>query len=181
MEYCQGVPPKLTTTSYALLGLLNLQPFSAYELTKYMKRSALAQLWPRTETSLYKEPKVLEAHGFATADIASTGARARTVYSITPAGRRAFRKWLREPGGALVFECEAAMKAFFGDATDVKALRAQLEVLAAHPESSTAAARGPVGLPRGEDSIRRSRALHRDGGPDARRPSAVLAGESTDR
>jgi DNA-binding PadR family transcriptional regulator len=129
--------PKLTTTSYALLGLLNLQPFSAYELTKYMRRSALAQLWPRTETSLYKEPKVLEAHGFATADVASTGARARTVYSITPAGRRAFRAWLREPGGFLEFECEAAMKVFFGDATDLDALRAQLEVLAAHPETST--------------------------------------------
>jgi DNA-binding PadR family transcriptional regulator len=137
MEYCQAMPPKLTTTSYALLGLLNLQPFSAYELTKYMKRSALAQLWPRTEASLYKEPKVLEARGFATADVASTGARARTVYSITPAGRRALRAWLREPGGALEFECEAAMKVFFGDATDLEALRGQLEVLAAHPETST--------------------------------------------
>jgi PadR family transcriptional regulator, regulatory protein AphA len=147
MEYCQAVPskltspnltgPKLTTTSYALLGLLNLQPFSAYELTKYMKRSALAHLWPRTEASLYKEPKVLEAHGYATADVASTGARARTVYSITPAGRRALRAWLREPGGTLVFECEAALKAFFGDVTDLEALRAQLEVLAARPETST--------------------------------------------
>jgi PadR family transcriptional regulator, regulatory protein AphA len=129
--------PKLTTTSYALLGLLDLQPFSAYELTKYMKRSALAHLWPRTEASLYKEPKVLEARGYATADIASTGARARTVYSITPAGRRAFRAWLREPGGTLEFECEAAMKAFFGDATDLAALRGQLEVLASRPETST--------------------------------------------
>lgn len=137
MEYCQDVPPKLTATSYALLGLLNLQPFSAYELTKYMKRSALAQLWPRTEASLYKEPKVLEARGFATSDVTSRGARARTVYSITPAGRRALRAWLREPGDRLVFECEAAMKAFFGDATDLDSLRAQLEVLSVHPETST--------------------------------------------
>jgi len=76
-------------------------------------------------------------HGLVTADVASTGARSRTVYSTTPAGRRAFRAWLREPGGFLEFECEAAMKAFFGDATDLESLRAQLELLAAHPETST--------------------------------------------
>jgi PadR family transcriptional regulator, regulatory protein AphA len=136
VEYCQAVPQKLTSTSYALLGLLNLRPFSAYELTKYMKRSALAELWPRTEASIYKEAKALEASTFATARVASTGARARTVYSITPAGRRALRAWLREPGGRLEFECEAAMKAFFGDATDLETLRVQLQVLASQPESS---------------------------------------------
>lgn len=124
------MPPKLSSTSYAVLGLLASGPFSAYELTKHMRRSALAELWPRTEASLYKEPKVLVEHGLATAAPDATGARTRTVYAITPAGRRALRGWLRTPGVGLVFECEAAVKAFFGDAGTIDDLRSQLRVLA---------------------------------------------------
>jgi DNA-binding PadR family transcriptional regulator len=126
----QGVPPKLSATSYAVLGLLAVGPASAYELTKHMKQSALAELWPRTETSLYNEPKILEAHGLATATPDATGARPRTVYAITPAGRRALRAWLRTPGEPLVFECEAAVKAFFGDAGRLEDLQSQLRALA---------------------------------------------------
>ena len=124
------MPAKLSPTSYAVLGLLARGPCSAYELTKHMKRSALAELWPRTEASLYKEPKVLEAHGFATATAEANGARTRTVYAITPAGRRALRAWLRTPGQGLVFECEAALKAFFGDFGGLEDLRSQLRTLA---------------------------------------------------
>jgi DNA-binding PadR family transcriptional regulator len=131
-------PPRLTTASYALLGLLSSQPFSAYELTKHMKRSALAELWPRTEASLYKEPKVLEAHGYVTAAVARNGARSRTVYSITPAGRRALRDWLRAPGAGLVFECEAATKAFFGDAGTLAGLREHLRSLTLHDDGADA-------------------------------------------
>jgi DNA-binding PadR family transcriptional regulator len=130
------VPRRLTPTSYALLGLLNLRPFSAYELTKYMKRSALGDLWPRTEASIYNEPKTLEELGLVTASTASTGARDRTVYSITAAGRKALRSWLREPGLRLSFECEAALKVFFGDATDLQTVRSHLQTLAAQPETA---------------------------------------------
>jgi DNA-binding PadR family transcriptional regulator len=121
--------PRLTTTSFALLGLLRLQPFSAYELTGYMRRSALSILWPRTEASIYREPKTLVAHGLARSRVERTGQRERTVYEITAAGRRALEAWLREPGAGPRFECEAAVKAFFGDATDLESLRTQLTSL----------------------------------------------------
>jgi PadR family transcriptional regulator AphA len=124
------VPAKLSATSYAVLGLLANGPSSAYELTKHMKRSALAELWPRTEASLYKEPKILEAHGFATATADATGARTKTMYAITPAGRRTLRAWLQTPGQGLVFECEAALKAFFGDSGRLEDLQGQLRTLA---------------------------------------------------
>lgn len=52
------------------------------------------------------------------------------MYAITPAGRRALRAWLRTPGDWLVFECEAAVKAFFGDAGNLGELQAQLRALA---------------------------------------------------
>jgi PadR family transcriptional regulator, regulatory protein AphA len=131
------VRTQLTTTSYALLGLLNLEPFSAYDLAKYMQRSALSRLWPRTEASIYREPKTLVANGLARARTERTGKRTRTVYQITPAGRRAFKAWLRQPTtNGLVFECEAAVKVFFGDSSDLETLRAHLERLRAEGDVS---------------------------------------------
>lgn len=124
------MPRRLTTTSYALLGLLRRGPFSAYELTAHMRRSALAHLWPRTEAGIYREPKNLVAHGLATADEHRRGGRPRTVYAITPAGRRALREWLAEPSAAWQFESEAAVKAFLADGGDLDSLRTHLADLA---------------------------------------------------
>ena len=80
--------PELTTTSYALLGLLAIRPWSTYELARQMQRD-LRFCWPRTESNLYAEPKKLIAHGLASASSEPRGKRRRTVYSITAAGRQA--------------------------------------------------------------------------------------------
>src|SRR4051794_33638678 len=45
----------LTTTSHAILGLLAIQPWSTYELTRQMDRS-LGRFWPRAHSKLYEEP-----------------------------------------------------------------------------------------------------------------------------
>jgi DNA-binding PadR family transcriptional regulator len=121
---------KLTPTSYALLGWLRRGPFSAYELTNHMKRSALAHLWPRAEAGIYREPKNLVEHGLASARTERDGGRSRTVYSITPAGRRALAGWLREPADPWRFESEGAIKVFFGDGGDLDSLRGHLRALA---------------------------------------------------
>ena len=62
----------LTTPSYAILGLLSIQPWSTYELAQLMRRS-LHFVWPRAESNLYAEPKRLVEAGMATA----AGGRAR--------------------------------------------------------------------------------------------------------
>jgi DNA-binding PadR family transcriptional regulator len=121
--------PRLTSTSYCLLGLLHLRPWSAYDLTKYMQRSALAALWPRTEAAIYRESRRLADVGLATVTVEHTGDRSRTVYRITAAGRRALTSWLEEPGAGLRFECEAAVKAFFADAAGLESMRAQFAAL----------------------------------------------------
>jgi DNA-binding PadR family transcriptional regulator len=105
---------KLTTTSYAILGLLGLRPWSAYELTKQVKRS-LHFCWPRAETRLYQEPKNLVEHGLAKATVATQGRRSRTVYSITPRGRKALRRWLEKPSAPPRFESEALLRLFFAE------------------------------------------------------------------
>jgi DNA-binding PadR family transcriptional regulator len=123
------MPSRLTPTSYALLGLLAIRPWSAYELTQYMKRTALARLWPRTEASIYREPKNLLEHRLAAASIERDGERSRTVYEITDAGRLELRSWLARPGAGLSFECEGALQVFFADAGSVHDLRANLAAL----------------------------------------------------
>ena len=54
------MPKSLTTTSYAVLGLLALRPWTTYELAKQVQRS-LDWFWPRAERKLYDEPKRLVA------------------------------------------------------------------------------------------------------------------------
>jgi PadR family transcriptional regulator AphA len=46
---------ELTTTSYAILGLLAIKPWSTYELAAQMRRN-LHYFWPRAESNLYAEP-----------------------------------------------------------------------------------------------------------------------------
>jgi DNA-binding PadR family transcriptional regulator len=104
----------LTTTSYAILGLLAAKPWSTYELTQQMERS-LGHMWPRAASKLYEEPKKLVAHGLARAIHERVGQRPRTTYSITAKGRRALASWLREPGDGPVLEWEQLVKVFFSD------------------------------------------------------------------
>ena len=105
----------LTTTSYAILGLLALKPWSTYELTQQMDRS-LGHFWPRAQSKLYEEPKKLVGHGLARSREERVGQRSRTVYSITAKGRRALASWLEDPGNGPVLEFEQLLKLFFSDA-----------------------------------------------------------------
>jgi DNA-binding PadR family transcriptional regulator len=106
---------QLTATSYAVLGLLAIRPRSAYDLVGHLKRSNIRVLWPRAESKLYEEPKTLVAHRLATTGSERTGARRRTVYRITPRGRRALERWLDEPGSGLLLEFESMVKVVYGD------------------------------------------------------------------
>jgi PadR family transcriptional regulator AphA len=105
---------RLTTTSYALLCLLGVQPWSTYELTRQMDRS-LGRMWPRAASKLYEEPKKLVRHGLAQARTERVGRRPRTVYSITEDGRRALAEWLAVPGGGPVLEFEGLVKVGFAE------------------------------------------------------------------
>ena len=106
--------PSMTTTSYAILGLLAVKPWTTHELVRQVDRS-LRRLWPRTQSKLYEEPKKLVAHGYATATDDSVGRRPRTRYTITAKGRRALAAWLQEPGDGPVLEFEQLVKIHFAD------------------------------------------------------------------
>jgi len=104
----------LTTTSYAILGLLAIKPWTTYELAQQMDR-AIGDFWPRTRSKLYEEPKKLVAHGLAQASPQKTGKRPRTMYTITAKGRRALAAWVPTPSAGPVLEFEALLKVFFAE------------------------------------------------------------------
>jgi len=114
----------LTTTSYAVLGLLAIRPATGYELAKQMERS-LRVIWPRAESRLYEEPKKLVAHGLARGQT-EPGGRRRTLYTVTPAGRQALRAWLSEPSAPPGLEFEGLLKVLYADHGDRAALAATL-------------------------------------------------------
>jgi PadR family transcriptional regulator, regulatory protein AphA len=115
----------LTTTSYAILGLLRIKPWTTYELAKQVQKG-LGWFWPRAERKLYDEPKNLVALGLASATEEHTGNRPRTMYAITPAGRKALRSWLGQAPEPPAFEFEGMVKVFFADGGTIDQLRATL-------------------------------------------------------
>ncbi|HVF14159.1 MAG TPA: PadR family transcriptional regulator [Acidimicrobiales bacterium] len=119
----------LTTTSHAILGLLSLRSWTTYELAKQVQRS-LGWFWPRAERKLYDEPKRLVAAGLARSEREMTGARPRTVYTVTRQGRNALQRWLDEVPAPPTLEFEGMIKVFFADAGTLEQLRANLESIA---------------------------------------------------
>ncbi len=126
---------RLTPTSYAILGLLDIRPWSPYELTKLLGRS-VQYVMPRTEANRYQEPKRLVTAGLATAAATRAGGRKRTIYSITEAGRRELRDWLARPAGPTLLESEALLKVLFGNLMPPAVLLGHLRVFQAEAEAT---------------------------------------------
>jgi len=114
----------VTITRCAILGQLALRDWSAYELTRSMRRT-LHWFWPRAESGIYAEARRLEADGLARSRQEPTddgSSRTRTVYTITPAGRRALRSWLETNPTTVQFFIEPFLRlhlARFGSLDDL--------------------------------------------------------------
>ena len=120
--------PKLSPTSYAMLGLLARKPQSAYELNGLMQHSLIRVYWPRAESHVYSEPKKLLAHRLVTEQKEKLSGRNRTVYTITDQGRDSLREWLRnEAGTDLRMQAEFMLKLILADAGSTTDARITLE------------------------------------------------------
>lgn len=109
------MPSRITTTSYGLLSLLAVRPWSAYEITAQMQRS-LRFMCPRAESNVYAGLKTAVEHGLARTTTEPAGqTRTRQIYTITPAGRRALRQWLSTPGAGPSLEFEGLLKTCFSE------------------------------------------------------------------
>ena len=159
---------KLTTTSYAILGLLALRPWSTYELAEQMQR-AVGLFWPRASSGIYEEPKKLVTLGLAKATAEHVGQRPRTSYSITAKGQRALEAWVPTPGAGPVVEFEQLVKIFFAEHAGKADLLATLHGVRADLEDGAAAT---AGIP--------TEYLEGRGGYPERLPWLILAGKFLD-
>jgi PadR family transcriptional regulator AphA len=127
--------PQITTTAYLILGLLSTRDWSAYELAAQIDRG-LTEVWPRADRQLYKTPKRLAEQGLVSSRTEHTGRRSRTVYSITPAGRKALREWLATPPDSPSLEFEGMLRVLFAEQGDVEDLRRTLQTTIAQARAS---------------------------------------------
>ncbi len=123
------MPSRLTTSSYAVLGLLAIKPWTGYELTQQATRS-LRFAWPKSERLLYAEPKKLVEHGLASARQESVGQRNRTLYTITSRGRSALAAWMATEPQPPVLEAEALLRLLFAENGTTADLVAALDGMA---------------------------------------------------
>lgn len=120
---------RLTVSSYAVLGLLAIQPWTGYALTQQATRS-LRFAWPKSERLLYSEPKKLLDHGLVTAHEESVGQRTRTVYTITTEGRIALGEWMATSPQPPMLEAEALLRLLFAENGTKKDVMAALTEMA---------------------------------------------------
>lgn len=83
--------------SHAILGFLDYQPMSGYDLKKYFDQS-VAHFWSATQSHIYKALETLEAEGLVQSEvIPQEGKPNRKQYNITQAGRAELRRWVSTP------------------------------------------------------------------------------------
>jgi PadR family transcriptional regulator AphA len=86
---------ELTPTSFIVLGLLENDPGTPYEL-KARVAAGLGNFWSIQHAQLYSETARLATEGFLAEERESEGRRRKT-YKITRAGRKALGDWLKVP------------------------------------------------------------------------------------
>ncbi len=82
---------------YALLGFLNYQSHSGYDLKQLMDVST-SNFWHAKQSQIYTTLKKLELDGLVTSHIQPQESRPnRRVYEITAVGQADLREWLAQP------------------------------------------------------------------------------------
>src|ERR1700756_5193368 len=108
-------PPALTPTGRVILGMIALGRQTGYDIKQLVDKST-RHFWAASYGQIYPELRRLQDQGLGDGREEPSGARARTVYVLTDAGRAALRGWLASDA-ELVYELrdEGMLKLFFSD------------------------------------------------------------------
>jgi DNA-binding PadR family transcriptional regulator len=106
---------KTNKTAFALLGILNIEPMSGYDIRSYVQQS-IGFFWQESFGQIYPSLRRLhEKKLISKKQAKQTRGPARYVYSITAKGKTTLAKWLStEPDPELVRH-ELLLKLYFGD------------------------------------------------------------------
>ncbi len=103
--------PDLNATQGSLLGFLHAGPRTGWDLLREVE-GGLDRFWNITSSHVYRELRALEVAGLVEAG--DPGRRERRPFSLTPAGRQAFRTWLAQPTGSEQIRFPLLVKLWFG-------------------------------------------------------------------
>src|SRR5215471_12941315 len=101
----------VNATAAALLGLLHEGPMTGGQLMAAAQRR-LGPYWSMTRSQVYRELPALADAGYV--KLGKPGARSSQPYAITPAGKRAFSRWLAEDAGHEAVRNPIALRTAFG-------------------------------------------------------------------
>ncbi len=103
-----------TLTNYVILGMLNHQPMTGYDIKKRIKQT-VGHFWNAGFGQIYPALKRLKSQGQVAMEVVrGDKSPDRKVYSITEAGQVALLVWLRKPAGREYARYEILLKLFFG-------------------------------------------------------------------
>ncbi len=103
---------------FVVLGLLNHEPLTGYELKKRIDKS-LSFFWSASFGSIYPTLSTLEKDNKIVRLNSEKQGREKIVYSITDIGRKSLKTWLQLPAERDELRYETLLKLFFGDCADV--------------------------------------------------------------
>jgi PadR family transcriptional regulator, regulatory protein AphA len=124
--------PTPTPLSYVILAAIGEQGATTPELVDMLARGDM--FWTSAPSQVYAEPRRLIALGWAVGEKQPAKTRNRTLYRLTPKGRRALKAWLREPAGFPRLQHEASVRLFAGDLISDEEILSSLQLLRADIE-----------------------------------------------
>jgi DNA-binding PadR family transcriptional regulator len=119
--------PRLSETSYIVLGMLELVPSATpYDLKQFAKHSTM-NFWTVPHAQVYKECTRLAEDGLLSEE-REEGGRRRKFYRLTQRGREALEAWRKEPTAEHAQIREPALLKLFLGVDPVKLATSELKV-----------------------------------------------------
>jgi PadR family transcriptional regulator AphA len=146
----ETIPAALTTSEYAVLGLLSTGEQSGYDLKKRAD-SSVGYFWAPAKSRIYAIlPRLVDAGLVRRRDVRQQGRPDKQLYRLTPGGRRALVAWLESPLESSLDSNVLLLKLFFGEVVgpeplieqvgarreQIERFRAELETIDAEPPRS---------------------------------------------
>lgn len=112
--------PKENTTTYIILGLLNHEDSSGYDIKKKIDQM-ISKFWEVGYSQIYPTLRQLEQESLVTKHLGETSkGPEKSIYSITDIGRKVLKEWLELPSEKEYTKYEILLKLFFGSVVSAK-------------------------------------------------------------
>jgi DNA-binding PadR family transcriptional regulator len=117
---------RLVALADAILACLTEHPMTGYELAKTFE-SSIGFFWKTDHQQIYRELSRLRDRGHIQGrEVVQSGKPNKLVYTLTAAGRTAFRHWAARPSTPASIKDDLLVRLYALDSVDIEPLRADL-------------------------------------------------------